>query len=355
VNGVSFERLELAWLLLVVAGLLPLGGWALVRRWQLWRQFAEDALARRLAPGLSGWRAGLRLGCLTLGLLLLTVALLGPRWGTVQQQVVQRDIELLVLLDVSRSMLAEDVAPSRLERAKLAIRDDLIPALAGDRVGLMTFAGRWSLECPLTTDYGFLRLALEDVTTRSAPRGGSLIGDAIRAAGEAFESPLDTRRLVLLLSDGEDHGSFLVRAAEGLWADHDVPIVVVGLGDPEAGATIPVPTADGRGTRLLEHEGEVVRTRSEFEAFEAVARLSPRHAFVPAGTRDFDLGAIYREVIAALDYEERLADEPVQQAARQHWFAAPALGLLAIAAWMSEYRRRRVRLAADEVWRDARV
>jgi hypothetical protein len=105
---------------------------------------------------------------------------------------------------------------------------------------------------------------------------------------------------------------------------------------------------------LLEHEGEVVRTQAAFEAFEAVARLSPRHAFVAAGTRDFDLGAVYREVIAALDYEERLADEEVQEAARQHWFAGPALGLLVIAAWMSEYRRRPARLTADAVWRGAR-
>ena len=103
-------------------------------------------------------------------LVLLTAAIIHPRWGEAEQQVASRGVDVMVCLDVSRSMLARDIAPNRLERAKVALRDDLLPTLAGDRVGLIAFAGVPRLKCPLTNDYGFFRLALDDIDTSSAPR-----------------------------------------------------------------------------------------------------------------------------------------------------------------------------------------
>ena len=127
------------------------------------------------------------------GLALLVVAAARPRFGVYHEKVQQRGVDCFVLLDVSRSMLAEDVAPNRLERAKSDVLD-LLKKLPGDRVGLIVFAGKPVLKVPLTTDDGFFREVLDEIDTRSAPRGGTLIGDAIRKALDSLPSAATATR-----------------------------------------------------------------------------------------------------------------------------------------------------------------
>ncbi len=158
-------------------GTALIGVYGIWQRQRALRRFAAPGLLPRLAPPLGWGRRLLRLGLIVACLVALVAAIINPRWGEQEQQVVRRNVDVLVLLDVSRSMLARDIAPNRLERALLSIRDDLLPALGGDRIGLITFAGVPTLACPLTNDYGFFRLALSDVSTESSPRGGTLIGE----------------------------------------------------------------------------------------------------------------------------------------------------------------------------------
>lgn len=327
--------LHLLWAVLAVAAVGLYGVW---QRRRAVRRFATVSLLPRLVPA-SGWmRPVLRLLLIVVGLAALVAALIGPRWGAQTQMLVRRNIDVLVLLDVSRSMLARDIAPNRLERAKLAIRDDLLLALGGDRIGLIAFAGVPSVACPLTTDYGFFRLALEDVSVRSSPRGGTLIGDAIRKAGEIFEREIDTHKVIILITDGEDHESFPVKAAAGVWNDRQCPIVALALGDPEQGARIPVPA--GSGETYLKYGDEYVWSKADFGALERVVGVSDRGVFVAVGTSNFDLGEIYRRVASAIRFAERAEQQRVYQPSRYHPFAVVALVLVLLDSCLREGRRR---------------
>jgi Ca-activated chloride channel family protein len=326
-SNVTFDNLQLLnllWAVLAVAAAGVFGAW---RRRRALRVFADWHLLERLTVP-SGWLRPLaRLALVVVALVCLVATLIGPRWGAETQTLLRRNIDVMILLDVSRSMLAHDLAPSRLERAKLAIRDDLLPALGGDRVGLLAFAGVPALVCPLTSDYGFFRLALADVSTQSAGRGGTSIGDAIRKAGALFaESKLDSHKIILLITDGEDHESYPVEAAAGVWKDQKIPIIALALGDPDQGARIPVPGE--KGESFLQYKGELVRSRADFATLEQVARASEQGIFVAVGTSNFDLGDIYRQVAKAVRSAEEHEQRTVQQPAQYHSFALAALLLV---------------------------
>lgn len=338
-TGFSVDELGWLHLLWVAAGLGGMAAWGVWRRQSDLRRLASARLLRTLGSG-AGWgNSLLRCGCLTAVLVLLVLALLGPRWGETPERVFRRNIDVMVLLDVSRSMLARDIAPNRLERAKLALVDDLVPALAGDRVGVIAFAGVPRLVCPLTDDYGYLRLALQDVEPRSVPKGGTCIGDAIRRAADAFPKNLDTHKVILLITDGEDQDCYPIEAASSIWQEHQVPVVAVALGDEREGARIPVST--DQGARYLEHDGQTVWSKANFDELRQVAAASSLNAFVGVGTRNFDLGEIYRTRIApAMRAREQVEEKTQQAPSRYYWPAGAALALLLIESFFREGPRR---------------
>jgi Ca-activated chloride channel family protein len=335
-TGVTFDNLSWLNLLWAVLAVVAIGVYGIWQRRRAMRMFAPLGARKAIAPPMSWGRPVFRLALVALAMTSLVAALIGPRWGEMTQKVVKRGIDVMVLLDVSRSMLARDIAPNRLERAKISIRDDLLPVLGGDRIGLITFAGAESLKCPLTSDYGFFRLALDEVSTKSSPRGGTKIGDAIRKAGKAFGDDLDNRKIILLITDGEDHDSFPVEAAQGVWDDYKIPIVAVALGDESEGARIPVGTDS-----YLEHEGAVVWSKANFGQLRRIAGVSDLNALVPVGTRDFDLGGIYRDkIVPAIDYQEREESEQVTQPLQYHPFAVLALALVLLDSFLRDGTRR---------------
>ncbi len=281
------------WLLPLVVAVLV---YAHRKRLAAARQFADSAMVDRLMPRLRSARPWLKGALVVLGLACLVVAGARPRFGVYFEKVRQRGLDLFVLLDVSRSMTAEDVAPNRLERAKSDVRD-LLSRLAGDRVGLIVFAGKPALKVPLTTDQGFFRMVLDEVDTRSAPRGGTLIGDAIRECLVAMPERRDRDQVVVLITDGEDHESYAEEAAERA-AERDVKIFTVGLGAATEGARIPIRDNAG-GLRYLQHEGQEVWSKVDERLLKQIA-LTTRGAYVAAGTRAYDLGQIYEDHLAAL-------------------------------------------------------
>jgi Ca-activated chloride channel family protein len=339
VQNLEFDDLRwlnLLWAVLLVAAVAVYGIWQRQRALAL---FASPHLLGRLTVR-GGWtRPLVRLVLIVLCLVSLVAAIIGPRWGEREQTVVRRGIDVMVLLDVSRSMLARDIAPNRLERAKLSVRDDLLPVLGGDRIGLITFAGVATLKCPLTHDYGFFRLALEDVTSKSSPRGGTLIGDAIRKAAESFHDSLDTHKVVILITDGEDHESYPREAAVNLWNDLEIPIVTVALGDEREGARIPIRT--DQGIEYLQYEDKTVWSRANFDQLRRIAEVSDLNAFVPVGTRNFDLGQIYRErIVPAIEYKEREELERTPLPSQYQVFALAALVLLLIDSFLRDGPKR---------------
>ena len=346
-TNLTFDNLRWLNLLWTVLGVAAVGFYGIWQRRSALRAFADLRLLPRLTPP-SGWlRPVARLVLIVVSLTALVGALIGPRWGEQTQVLLRRNMDVFVLLDVSRSMLARDIAPNRLERAKVAIRDDLLPALGGDRIGLIAFAGKPSVACPLTTDYGFFRLALADITTQSAPLGGTLIGDAIRKVGELFAKELDTHKIILLITDGGDQGSLPVEAAAGVWQDQSIPIVAVALGDPDRGARIPVPGQ--KGETYLQYGGEDVVTKANFDELQKVASASPQGIFVAVGTRDFDLGEIYRRVATAIRADEQTQEQHVRQPSRHHPFAVVALVLVLLDSCLRDGPRRAATPALSEL------
>ncbi len=313
--------------------LLPVLVFALVlaeRRARAQRERFVGALHERLvrAPGAHVARSGLLIGALTVAI----VGLARPAWGVYYEEVQSEGVDVVVLLDVSRSMLAEDAVPNRLGRAKIAI-DKLVDRLdetGGHRVGLVAFAGTPTVRCPLTRDYAYVRETLSRTDPKSASRGGTLIGDAVRRGLDLLSGEGDQWRALILLTDGEDQESFPVEAARRA-ADEGVAIYAIGIGDAADGAPIPLRTPDG-GITFVEHEGERVVTRLDEETLLEMTRLTGG-AYVPAGTRSIPLRRIYDQAVASRAGALHGATKEKRLHERFHWAAALAL-LLAMASRM---------------------
>jgi Ca-activated chloride channel family protein len=253
----------------------------------------QSRLVARPSPG----RRQLRIVLIGLSMAFLIVALMRPQWGLRHVAAPRVGAEIMICLDVSKSMLAEDVTPNRLERAKAEIAD-LLAFLEGDQVGLIAFAGRAVVLSPLTPDFGFLRLVLDDAGAHSVARGGTRLGDAIQKAVAGFGPPGDASRAILLITDGEDHDSFPGDAAQAA-AEAGIRIIAVGFGD-EAGAEVYTTDArTGARTKLVDRDGRAVRSRLDGELLRDLARVT-QGAYIPAGTGVLDLESIYRRHIDRL-------------------------------------------------------
>ncbi|HOE01517.1 MAG TPA: VWA domain-containing protein, partial [Kiritimatiellia bacterium] len=173
------------------------------RRRAIHRLVAAEALPT-LAPAWNPARARSRLALRLAALVFLIVALARPQWGFHWEEVRRKGLDLMIVLDTSRSMLAADIKPSRLQQAKWGVRD-LLRNLRGDRVGLVPFAGSSIVQCPLTVDYAAFTMTLDDLYAGIIPRGGTAIAQALQTAMNAFPAESAADRVILLITDGEDH------------------------------------------------------------------------------------------------------------------------------------------------------
>jgi len=269
-----FAAPEWLWLF-SLAPLLALAVWyAHARRQRALRLFAGGRpYVDRFGAEVSGHRRAIKVMVLAFGLAALCLAMARPQWGTRLEPVTRRGADVVVVLDTSLSMLAEDMAPSRLAQAKHSI-GSLLERVAGDRVGLVTFAGRAHLNCPLTVDHGAIRLFLDSVDVDAVPVAGTVLAEALEAGLDALRlgaNEADDRgRALVLWSDGEDHGGEVDEALAEL-KRHGVVVHTVGCGTTRGG---PIPLRDDGG--LLEGykkdgEGKVVTTRLSEEGLERIA------------------------------------------------------------------------------------
>jgi Ca-activated chloride channel family protein len=253
----------------VVVGLLALAS-ALRRRGRVHAVLSER-LAPRLTPGVSRWLPAVQGGLYGLGLLLFGLALAQPQCGTKSELTKRRGIDVVVVLDASRSMLARDVQPSRLERAKLELTT-LLDELKGDRVALVAFAGDAFIQSPLTSDYSAVKLFLRAVEPEQMPQGGSNIGEALGLAKQLLENADRgaKERVVVLLSDGEDLVGEVEEAVAELKAAN-IQVLSVGVGSEQGE---PIPVYDRRGEFVdykKDSRGETVITRMDRAGLTAIA------------------------------------------------------------------------------------
>ena len=240
-------------------------------------------------------RYGLRLAAV----LATVVALAGPRWGFEWDEVKRRGIDLVIAVDTSKSMMATDVKPNRLERAKLAVLD-LTERLHGDRVALVPFAGTAFLECPLTLDYGAFERSLRTLQPGIIPYGGTAIATAIRTALKAFDGREAEHQALILITDGEDHEGQAVEAAAEA-KSRGIKIFSVGIGTPE-GELIPGSDGDAMGF-LKNRQGEVIKSRLDEQTLREVA-LESNGAYVRGLGPALGLDQVFDEHIAKLEKRE---------------------------------------------------
>ncbi len=295
------------------------------KRRQLARDaFITNAMQDRLLPVKSRIRFWCKLILFEIALATGLMALAGPRFGTQVEQVVPRGSDLYVLIDVSRSMLADDVIPSRLERAKADV-SSLVNRLNGERIGLIAFAGKAVVKCPLTIDYDSFRRALMELDPNSAPRGGTAIGDAIRKAVEVFNAGTQRDQAVLLITDGDDQESFPLEAAT-VAAERKVTVFTLGLGDSNSGARVPEQSG---AASFMEHEGQQVWSKLNGTLLSEIA-LKTNGVYIPAGTRSYDLGELYAQHLHGRTGDQSETQQRIRKSERfQIFLSITLLALLA--------------------------
>ncbi|KPK30362.1 MAG: hypothetical protein AMK69_03530 [Nitrospira bacterium SG8_3] len=269
--------------------LLPLAGVGLVvygrQKKKAMERFADpELLAQLTGQDLKRRRFFKGLFLLT-ALALMLFALAGPRWGSHYQEVSQKGVDIMILVDVSPSMRVEDIKPDRLERARREILD-FLTVVQGDRVGLVAFSGAAFVQCPLTLDYGALDMFLGQLEPDLIPVPGTDLGAAIETGLSSFDYKAETDKVILLITDGEDNeGKGLDVAREA--AEKGVKIFVFGMGETSGG---PVPASDGKGGFKKDKEGKLILSRLEEEGLRHIASATGgTYARSVAGDLDLDI------------------------------------------------------------------
>ncbi|MDG5800418.1 VWA domain-containing protein [Marinilabiliaceae bacterium ANBcel2] len=228
-------------------------------------RFGNLKLVSHLMPDVSTLRPVTKFYLMLLALLLLIFTMAAPQFGTRLQTIERKGIEIVVAIDVSNSMNAEDVSPSRLERAKQAV-SRLTDQLVNDRIGLVVFAGRAYTQMPITNDYASAKMFLSSINTDIVPVQGTTIGAAIEQSINSFSDHDDVNRAIVLISDGENHEDDAIGAARRA-AEMGIKVYTVGIGSPDGG---PIPTAQN-GNFLRDREGNVVITKMDPDMLAGIA------------------------------------------------------------------------------------
>lgn len=344
------------WLLLlvpVVVGIL-LAGWRWRRR--AVRKFGEPDVVGSLVTGRSGpWRATRGVLFVT-GFALLTLALAGPQYGSHTRMLRKRGLDIVIALDFSKSMLARDVAPNRIDRAKAEV-EHLLGELSGSRVGLVAFAGD-TMDFPMTVDYGALRLFLRDLGPYDMPVGGTAIGRALIASkklldrsqsGDGMVDPKSRAdRVVVLMTDGEDHEGDPVAAAHKLAGD-GIRVYPIGIGS-RSGEPIPTYAPDGTWTGYMhDDKGQVITTsltaHNEYILRQVASITHGKYMRAKKGTVGIDQ---LRAQLAKLRQAEQEARRVTVHEPRYALVLLPAFLLLLLEAilpeaWIDRRRRREAR------------
>ncbi|WP_418497656.1 VWA domain-containing protein [Flagellimonas sp.] len=231
---------------------------------QIWkkktqRRFADSKLLKRLAPDRSSFKSTLKLIFLLLGLSFLVLGLVNPKIGTKLETVKREGVDIVFALDVSKSMLAEDIAPNRLEKGKRIV-SEIINQLASDRIGIIAYAGQAYPQLPITTDYGAAKMFLQSMNTDMLSSQGTAIDAAIDLASTYYDDTQQTNRILFIVSDGEDHSESSTAAAVEKATQNGIRIFTIGVGK-EKGAPIPIKRNGIVESLKKDNQGEVVITK----------------------------------------------------------------------------------------------
>ena len=309
--------------------------WAMTRRKRLMDRFAEKTLVESIAPAVSIKRKIVKMVTIASAVSLMVFSLARPQWGFEWKETKTKGLDILIAVDVSKSMIATDVKPNRLERSKFAVKD-LVRKLNGDRMGLIAFAGTAFLQCPLTIDYNGFLLTLDDLSVNTIPRGGTNISSAVREAMNVFKGQDKKYKTLILITDGDDLEGEAPRAAKEA-SDQGIKIYCVGVGTFE-GALIPALGERGSGGWVADKNGNVVKTVLNEDLLKNIA-ISTGGSYVRATQSDFGLVLLYDKSISRLEKKDIEGKMNKQYQERFQYFLGIALLLLLIEPFIPEKKR----------------
>lgn len=287
----------LFWLIIVLAGFFF---WVNSLRKRTLEAFADKSLLAVLIASFDIHKYRLKQTLIIIVLIFSVFVLMRPQWGFKWQEIKRKGLDILIAVDVSKSMLAEDIKPNRLERTKLSLID-FIKHLKGDRIGLIAFSGSAFVQCPLTIDYNGFLLSVQSLDTNTIPRPGTSIFSAIRQAIDSYEGGLKKYKVLIIITDGEDHEGGSVKAVEAAQKE-GIKIFCIGIGTNE-GELIPVSDESGNRVFLKDKSGAVIKSRLDEAALQKIA-LATGGSYVRAGAKEFGLDLIYKEKLSQMEKRE---------------------------------------------------
>jgi len=332
---VRFANGEWSFLLLLIPLLGVFFWWVFRAKQRALARFGSLPLMAKLTQSTSRRRQMVKAGFLLGVAALLILALLRPQIGTRLEEVKREGQDIIIALDVSKSMLAEDIRPNRLEKAKKEIAG-IIDRLEGDRIGLVAFAGNAFVQCPLTLDYGAAKIFLDIMDPSIIPTPGTAVGQAIAAAVKAFDQEDRQHKVLLIITDGEDHEESALEQAQEA-AQQGIVIYTVGIGSLEG---VPIPQLDERGRQvgfLKNEKGEAVLSKLNEILLEKIA-LETNGKYYRATPGEAELDAIY-EAIAGMEKKELASLQFSQYEERFQYFVGLALILLIVEMVVSDRRK----------------
>lgn len=334
----TFASPAVLWLLVVVPAMAVFFWWSGRKRQALLTRFIQARLLPGLVAGVSAGRQKVRFALLILGVGCLIVAGARPQWGFTWDEVKQRGLDIVVAIDTSKSMLATDIAPNRLERAKLAALD-LMQQAKSDRLGLVAFAGTAFLQCPLTIDDAAFRQSVESLDVSTLPQGGTALAAAIEAALTAFKEG-DNFKVLVLLTDGEDQDSGALDAAAKA-AKAGLQIFTIGIGTPE-GELLRVAKPDGTTDFVRDEQGNVVKSHLNEDLLRQLAGASERGFYLPLrGAKTID--TLVEQGLAPLPKSEARERLVKRYHERYQWPLGLGILLLLGETFFPERKRERAR------------
>lgn len=285
-----FAHPELLYLLLVIPLLIVFYIVMVNKKKKAIAEFGNPELLKPLMPLVSFKRGAWKFVMILIVLMFVIIGVAGPQFGSKLQQVKKQGVELMVVLDVSNSMLAQDIKPNRLEKAKMAI-SRMVEKLSDDKVGMIVFAGDAYVQLPITTDYSSAKLFLSNINTDIVPVQGTAIGAAINLAAKSFTPETETSKAIIVITDGENHQDDAVAAAR-VAHEKGITIHTIGMG-LEQGA--PIPEKGNPGQFMKDGSGNVVVSKLDEQTLQEIAKAG-EGMYVRASNTDVGLSRLLDEV-----------------------------------------------------------
>jgi Ca-activated chloride channel family protein len=319
------------WLLLVIPILIVL--FVIVQFWKRHAQnkFANQRIIKRLSPSRSHFKPILKLIVLCLAFACLTIAMVNPKIGTKLQTIKRQGVDIVFAVDVSKSMLAEDVAPNRLEKSKQLVTQ-IINNLASDRIGIIAYAGKAFPQLPITTDYAAAKMFLQSMNTDMLSSQGTAINQAIQLARTYYDDEEQTNRVLIIISDGEDHSDVALDVAEAA-ADEGIKIFTIGVGDVK-GAPIPIKRNGIVLNYKKDNAGETVITKLNEETLKSIAKEANGEYI--NGRNTTQVVESIRDILNRMDKKEFEAKEFAEYKDQFQWFLALGIFFLLIDIFLLE-------------------